>query len=406
MESKPESLHVPQANPVTTTAALPREESETAATPWSMLYQDLPGDWRLALGLVLALRVGLGLAGFVSVRLQPVTIVGGDWLNLLIHSGRPWSDLLSIWQRWDALWYQQIATHGYHAGDGTVAFQPLYPLLARIVSLPLLGSIVLAELLVSSAAFFGAMWLLYHTALLDTDHSTSRLTVLLTALFPVGFFLLAPYTESLYLLLTLAAFWFARSGRPWLAGFAAMGAGLTRTFGGIFMVLPLAYEYLRRRDERKGAAGDSPPGGLLQSGFGLLASTLPVVGLIALALYQKGIVGEQRSPLALQSYWGNRVVSPLHPVPDSVSHIVHTADMVEVLNLACLLSFAVLALLAVRYLPLTYALYALPYLALMFSRESLLSPLESVARYMLVLFPCMIVLALGLARHPRLTTGW
>jgi len=93
--------------------------------------------WPLALWLLITLRVALGLVAVLSIHLQPVTMIGGDWLNLIIRSGRPWSDLLSTWQRWDALWYQQIAEHGYHAGDGTSAFYPLYPLLVRIVSLPL-----------------------------------------------------------------------------------------------------------------------------------------------------------------------------------------------------------------------------------------------------------------------------
>lgn len=48
--------------------------------------------------------------------------------------------------------------HGYHAGDNTVAFYPLHPLLARLVSFPLGGHIVLAEIIASTIAFGVAAW--------------------------------------------------------------------------------------------------------------------------------------------------------------------------------------------------------------------------------------------------------
>lgn len=384
-------------------SALPAGTDDEEVSPWCVLLQEIPGGWPLALGLLVTLRVALGLLAIMSLHLQSLTAVGGDWLNLLIRSGRLSVDLLAPWQRWDALWYQQIATHGYHAGDGTVAFQPLYPLIARIVSVPLLGNVVLAELLVSSAAFFGAMWLLYRITLCDAEPFVAKLAVLITALFPVGFFLLVPYTESLFLLLSLAAFWFARSDRPWLAGLAGMGAGLTRTFGAIFLVLPLAFEYVRQRHSDSGPDRSRV---VLRPGFGLLAPVLPAAGLLAMTLYQKLIVGEQRSIFEVQSFWGNRVVPPWHPVPDSISHIVRTGDNIEMLNLLCLLGFGVLALFAIRRLPVSYSLYTVPYLAFMFSRESLLSPLESVARYLLILFPCVIMLAIWLARRPLLAAAW
>jgi hypothetical protein len=79
-------------------------------------------SWQLGLWLAVTLRVGLGMVALLAVHLEPVRGVGGEWLDLVIRGGGPWSELLSTWQRWDALWYQQIATNGYRAGDGTVAF--------------------------------------------------------------------------------------------------------------------------------------------------------------------------------------------------------------------------------------------------------------------------------------------
>ncbi|HEX8917233.1 MAG TPA: hypothetical protein VF898_01915, partial [Chloroflexota bacterium] len=285
------------------------------------------------------------------------------------------------------VWYQLIAERGYHAGDDTVHFEPLYPLLSHIVSVPLAGHVVPALLIVASSAFAVAMWLLYKLARIDVGAEAAHLTVLLTVFFPVGFFLLAPYTESLYLALTLAAFWFARHNRPWLAGLMGLGAALTRTVA-IFMVMPLAYAYVKQRDEE----GKTP-------GLGLLASTFPALGLLGTIGYDRLIVGEHRSVFQVGSQWGDTIVPFWRAVPDSWSHITATGDPVEILNLVALFGFTILALLAVRRLPLMYSLYTLPYLALLFDRESAVSPLESVARYLLVLFPCFMMLALGLARR-------
>ena len=72
----------------------------------------------------------------------------------------------------------------------------------------------------------------------------------------------------------------------------------------------------------------------------------------------------------------------------------------------CLLGFRLLALLATRRLPLVYALYLWPYLGLLFTRQLFFSPLMSVSRFTLVLFPCFVLLAVYLAPHPRLARGW
>jgi Gpi18-like mannosyltransferase len=205
--------------------------------------------------------------------------------------------------------------------------------------------------------------------------------------------LLAPYTESLFLASSVAAFWFARQGRPWLGGLAGAGAVLARTFG-IILVLPLAFEYLRQRDQK----GKHP-------GFGLLAATLPAMALIVQSVYDRLIVGERQSVFQLAAAWGDRIVPPWRALPDSVSHIARAGDGVELLNLLCLVGFALLAIACVRRLPLLYGLFVVPYLGLMFSRESMVSPLESVCRYVLVLFPCFIILAMWLAKRPRLAVS-
>jgi hypothetical protein len=362
----------------------------TASTPW----QNLAHAGRLSLWLLVTLRLGLEALGLLSIRFQPVTEIGGDWLNLLLPGPAPWSTALSLWQRWDALWYQQIAEHGYQAGNSTAAFYPLYPLLARLAALPLGGHIVLAELVVTSAAFVAAIWLLYTLALKAAGADAACLTVLLTALFPVGFFLLAPYTEALYLALSVATFLLSFSGRPWLAGLAGLAAALTRAQGAV-LALPLAYNAL--------AGGDK---GGIRARAGLLAAGLPPLGFAAVLAYDRFAVHETRVGLSALAAWGYQVVPPWTAVADSWREIIGRQDPIEALNLACLVGFALLAIFVTRRLPAAYALYTWPYLAVLATRQAYFSPLISVSRYMLVLFPCFIILGMWLARRPWLSAGW
>lgn len=350
--------------------------------------------WQLALWLVIVMRLGLGLAGVLSAHLMPVTRAGGDFDNLIMPGTGGGTLALSIWQRYDALWYQQIAQYGYHAGDNTPHFPPTFPLLSRIVSLPLLGQIVPAELAVSSACFALAVWLLYRVARLDVGPLTARLAMLLTVSFPVGFFLVAPYTEGLYLALTLAAFLWAREDRAWAAGAAGFAATLTRTVG-IFMVLPLAFEYVRQCRLR----GRRP-------GIDVLAPALPAAGLLAMSAYIRFVAREHRSMFALGSHFGDHLTRPAQVLSDSWAHIVATGDPMEILNLVSLFAFCIVALAALSRLPLVYGVYSIPYLAFFFFRESEVSPLESVTRYLLVLFPCFIMLAVWLVRRPYLAGAW
>lgn len=340
-------------------------------------------DVRLSIWLVAVLRIGLGGVGILTMLLDPQPLMRdvAAWTSLEVQEGRPWSLLFSVWQRWDALWYQEIATEGYRAGNNTAAFFPLFPALGRIASLPFLGNVVLGELAVTTAACVVAFVMLYRVARPHIGRRAALVAVLLLALSPVSFFLLAPYTEALFLAATLAAFDFAARRRPWLAGLAGAAAGLTRLQGGL-LVLPLAYVIWR--DARAGATRAREAG----------AALLPLLGVLAALTYPRLVAGETGSPLDLQRAWGARLAPPWQTLGDALSHIGGTGDPIEVLNVVALIGLTALAIYALRRLPLEYGLYAIASVALLWLRDTEnLSPLMSAARYGLVIFPCFIAAA-------------
>src|SRR5205823_9552500 len=99
------------------------------------------------------------VAALASERLRP----GGEQWSMLISGAEElWLLPIRSWYDWDAVRYVNLAERGFAPGDGAGGLYPLYPLLMRVVSYPLGGDLTWAGLIVSSASFVIAMYLLYH----------------------------------------------------------------------------------------------------------------------------------------------------------------------------------------------------------------------------------------------------
>jgi hypothetical protein len=138
--------------------------------------------------------------------------------------------------RYDGGWYYQIARNGYHfvAGGpsvgvgkpGKLAYFPVYPILMRWAG-RLFGTspadVYFGGILVSWLAFVLAMVVLFKLALLDVeDDERAERAVYLAAIFPFAFFFGVVYTEAVFLLFVLAAFYLFRT-RWWILGGARDG---------------------------------------------------------------------------------------------------------------------------------------------------------------------------------------
>jgi hypothetical protein len=157
--------------------------------------------------------------------------------------------LAQLWCRWDCGWYLAIAERGYsmasdpaQPGATTLAFFPLLPLLVRWLSqasgLGLLG----AGLVVSNLAFLAALAYVHRYALLvGATRTTAMLAVALLCVVPQGFVFSAVYTESLFLLLLVAAMYHLRRGQFLRSGLAAAALSATRATGVFFLVFALAH---------------------------------------------------------------------------------------------------------------------------------------------------------------------
>jgi hypothetical protein len=160
--------------------------------------------------------------------------------------------LLAPLARWDAVWYLRVAETGYGESEARAAFFPLYPLLVRALATPFGASpaaLLAAAYAVALAAFLGALALLHRLVSLELGRPLADPTLLLLAVFPAALYFGAPYAESLFLLLSVGAFYAARTGRWAWAGACAAAAAATRN-SGVLLMVPLALIWWSTRERR------------------------------------------------------------------------------------------------------------------------------------------------------------
>lgn len=353
-------------------------------------------DWWRALAycgrVYLAVRVGLFVVGMLAVALLPaqgaVQVPG----YRLQAPSVGWHALFTAWERWDVLWYLRIAQSGYADKDGSAAFFPLYPMVSRGVAHVVGGHWLLAGYLVSNVSLVVALVLLYRLSTTEFSETVARRVVVYLCVFPTGLFLFAPYTESLFLALTLGCLYSARRHLWLLAGCLGMMASLCRSTG-LLLVVPLAVEaVLQWRTDRR------PRGPRAMALVGRwAASAVTGLGIGVYLLYWRAR-GEWDRPLSLQqSNWGKKASWPWTTlwagVKDGASGLGRFAGGYATLDV--LLTLVVLSAgvwVAFRVRP-TYAVYfwvsvAFPMLYALPGR-----PLTSLPRYLLVVFPLYWALA-------------
>jgi mannosyltransferase PIG-V len=376
----------------------------TVGGAWAAVADELGPALRDAIGLFLSLRLVFGL---FAIYLWWQGGLAGPCHFELARNGwatvPPLADqgvafpLVGVWQRWDACWYTKIATYGYEAPN-SVSFFPLFPLLTGLAGRILLGAMALGGLAVAGLAYVAAMTGLRRLVALDFDDEVARTAVVAISIFPTALFFFAPFTESLFLATAVWAILAARQRRWAIAAIAGLLAALTRTQG-VFLVLPLGWEAVMAwREAGWGIRGlwRPPPGTFLRP---MLAVLAPTVGFLAFLAFSAAAAGE--SPLDTARAWGGTNFHPPWEVIDaSWQWAIQHHDPLQAFNLAMLILFALVTAIGLRQVPVAYSLFAIPQIALIGTRVQPI-PLTSTGRYLLVVFPVFVILALVPGRWLR-----
>lgn len=315
--------------------------------------------------------------------------------------------LTDVWARWDSYWFIRIAHHGYDVAAGAPAFYPLYPALVAIAGRICGGHYVLGGLIVSLAATAGTFVLLLKLATQLVGDDAGRRTVLYLAVFPMSLFLQAVYSESVFLLAAIAAFYAAERRQFVMAGVLCGLSLLARPTGVAVLVgvLLLAWRSPRRiRD--------------------LTATFVPAVLLFL--LFPLTLWIERGQPfvfLHVERLWYRHTATlgPIGGIYDAartawtsleqvtVGSATHTygpavgANHFAALNLEATAFFVgavILGIVAWRELGAPYGVMALIAVVAPVSTPAVDQPLLSMPRFTLVAFPIFIALA-KLCASPR-----
>ena len=260
---------------------------------------------RTALAAVVATRLAVLAAGyFASVIIAPVpgTVLFRDNTDTLS----------SLSARWDAGWYLSIVQDGYK-WDGNrrrqqnVVFFPALPAVMYVSGLVLGKRWLLAGLLIAIGSFAWALVYMFRLARDQLGDDAAVSAVWLIATYPFAVYFSAPYTEGLYLLASLAAFYHVtrREHGPAIAW--GIVTGLCRP-NGFLLAVPLALLVAVPRLRAWGRGDAHGPATVRLTALQIAVVAGPVAGL---ALYSAYLWVQVGDPLAWQQgqlAWGRRYV--------------------------------------------------------------------------------------------------
>ena len=360
------------------------ETSPRGPGPWARA-------WRAGAAYWLICHVFYAAVQLTALRFS--TPSGGSLLSEVVHS----------LVRLDGLRYVDIAEFGYHPvtdptfrdpASVTPVWPPGYPILIRLASYVLPGDMAFAAVAVSNLAALGLLVMLYRFVDHEFGRDMAQRSVVALIAFPTAFFLGVAYSESVFLLLTVASLYCARRGNWWVAGALAGAASATRVVG-VMIGVALAYEYLRQR------------------GFNWRRIRLDVLSLAlaptGLLLYMVFLWYRFDNPMLFsdaQINWDRRFAFPWETIAQSMRNVDFAGDrtlaVINIVDVGALvfgLVFLVLSLvgpwrLGTEHLSIVLA-GGLPFL-LAVSQPLWLghsSPLLGMNRYALAVLPMYFVLA-------------
>lgn len=293
--------------------------------------------------------------------------------------------LLEIWNRWDAPHYLDLATYGYQPSGEIglfIVFYPLYPWLTRAASLFTGGDVLLGAFAVSTVASVAAAVLLDRLATIDEPPAVAREAVWFFLIFPTSYFLHIPYTESLFIALTLGCFLLARREHWVFAGMLGGLAALARVNGLVLIPALLVEAALQYRVTRRFRWSWLAAIGGVAAGFG------------GYLLLNYAVTGDALHFLEVQrGHWyksltwpWNGILATLRSIsarPPAEAHMIGLEELIYiVLSLACTIAAAI-------KLRASYAVWMAGNWLLFTSTSFIMS----VPRYVLIMFPMFILFA-------------
>ena len=280
---------------------------------------------------------------------------------------------------WDAAFYRDLADAGYRGGEA-LRFFPLYPMLAKVLSVLTLGRVGPVLVLLANGAALVAGVLAVRLLRAETgDRVAGVRAAWMLALFPSAFVLVWGYAEGIYIALAMGAFFALRRDRWWLAAGLGAAAALCRPVGA---ALALAAAAEVARQWRDAPARDR---------VGRVAAVAgPVLAVAAYLAWVGARFDDWQAPLRTQETLRGGFEDPVSRLIQGFRDLAGSERLGDGLHVPFALAFIALLVVVARRLPASYTVYSAAIVLLALSAENL----NSLERYGLNAFPLVFGLAL------------
>lgn len=331
----------------------------------------------------------------VATRIEQARLENSGWFSQLF---------LAPWYRWDTVHYLSIASQGYFKEFLSV-WPPLYPGLIRLLSATGMSSL-LSAIIISNICALLVMILLSRISE-EIYPGSGENVVLCLVIYPLAFFLVAPYTESIFLIFSLASLWLARRGRFARAGIWALLATLTR-LQGVILVIPILYEGYRQVYCNLPATNRR--GRIWALSKICCFASLPFLAVFGHAFFVHFSLKYAWPWESLAKYWGQHTGFPWEGLIGNITTvlglrkittpIVPLAQVIDLLMIVFALISLIMMWIKKKTIPLSYQLYAWAGLAVILMKVDDLGILVSASRYVLSLFPVFMFNGFLLGKIP------
>ena len=337
----------------------------------------------MILKLFLFWRLGLFLVTYFGSLIIPKVANGGLGA---IGPGKEF-DYFTSWAQWDGGHFYQIAKSGY-SQYSDYAFFPLFPSLIKFFATFLDGNYIIAGLLVSNLSFL-LFLLIFFKLIKKTFNKKIAFSSLITFLtFPTTFFAVSYYSEAVFLLLMVLAFWFLTTRRYFSTSLAISLASLTR-FIGLFLAVCVLYSYLAHLNFK-----------FKKIDIRLIWVLVSFLGFIFFCLYLALTTHDPFKFQSVQTFWTRSISDPISTILSYLwaFAVKNPRPLNDYLDFLLTFIFLALLILGTRRIRSSWWIFSLLVILIPTSTGTL----TSMPRYLLASFGTFIIAAQSLEKRPQL----
>lgn len=301
-----------------------------------------------------------------------------------------------IFARSDAPHYLDIARDGYvqyGLNRYWLVFLPLYPWTVKLINF-IFNDMYFSSYFISNLYLCIAAFYLYETVFDFYGKKAAGWAVALLLLYPASFFYAGPFTESLFVMLTILVFYNMHRSNFAAACLFAFFAALTRNIG-VFLAIPIGMEILFKYNPIRSKDWKL----FFKKAAWLLLIPL---GTIIYLVLNYAVTGDPLKFLAFEhEYWGQKTAFFFDSVYRLTYYMLHPYVYTKWTHvfpqLAAILFTQIVLVIYAKKMRTSHLVYSLLY----FQMTIGLSALLSAPRYLMVLVPIYYMLALTCSKNKK-----